>query len=226
MNASEHTKPKTFVVGLRGGIGTGKSTVSDLFAGHGITIADADISARKVVEPGTPAHSAIVERFGQNILLADRTLNRAKLREIIFADKQHRRFLESQTHLAIIQDLQQQLALSASPYAILVLSTGLGKTPMMQRLLVVDAPAALQLQRVMARDQNSHEQVLSIMSAQPSREERVQDAEDIIVNSGDLKTLTSKVDLLHQQYLSLSADFVAHSSTHSSTQAGGEQKSG
>lgn len=193
-----------FVVGLRGGIGTGKSTVSDLFAERGITIADADISARTVVEPGKPAYLAIIDRFGNSVLEADGSLNRAALRELVFRDSEHRKFVERQTHGPIIEDLWQIVREAPSPYAILVLSTGLGKNPMMQRLLVVDAPAEIQVKRVMARDNNTREQVEAILRAQPDRATRVAEADDLIINDGDRQRLALEVEKLDQLYLSLS----------------------
>lgn len=131
-----------YVVGLRGGIGTGKSTVSEIFSDHDIAIADADVSARTVVEPGKPAYQNIVEYFGPDILQPDQHLDRAKLRERVFKSDEDRRFLEHQTHGPIIEDLMTILAGATSPYALLVLSTGTGKMHPMKRLLVVDAPSA------------------------------------------------------------------------------------
>ena len=193
-----------FVVGLRGGIGTGKTSVSDLFAARSVTVADADISARRVVEPGRPAYKKIVEHFGQDILLPDETLDRAKLREIVFQDPASRSFLEQQTQRPIVDDLLTWINDAESAYTILVLSTGLGKWPLMQRLLVVDATRDSQIRRVMARDNNSRQQVEAILNAQPSREDRLQDADDIIVNEGDLAALELEVEKLHALYLALS----------------------
>ena len=193
-----------FVVGLRGGIGTGKTSVSDLFAARSVTVADADISARRVVEPGRPAYKKIVEHFGQDILLPDGTLDRAKLREIVFQDPASRSFLEQQTQRPIVDDLLTWINDAESTYTILVLSTGLGKWPLMQRLLVVDATRDSQIRRVMARDNNSRQQVEAILNAQPSREDRLQDADDIIVNEGDLAGLELEVEKLHALYLALS----------------------
>ena len=193
-----------FVVGLRGGIGTGKTSVSDLFSARSVTVADADISARRVVEPGRPAYKKIVEYFGQDILLPDETLDRAKLREIVFQDPASRSFLEQQTQRPIVDDLLTWINDAESAYAILVLSTGLGKWPLMQRLLVVDATRDSQIRRVMARDKNSRQQVEAILNAQPSREDRLQDADDIIVNEGDLAGLELEVEKLHALYLALS----------------------
>ena len=194
-----------FIVGLRGGIGTGKSTVSELFADSGIVVADADISARTVVEPGKPAYKAIFKRFGESVLQKDRTLDRATLRELVFSDDDHRLFVEKQTHASIIEDLLTITSSADSDYAILVLSTGIGRNPMMHRLLVVDAPLENQINRVMQRDNNTRKQVEAILRAQPDREARMTDADDVIVNDGEHHQLELEVQKLHQLYLALSA---------------------
>ena len=193
-----------FIVGLRGGIGTGKSTVSELFAESGIVVADADVSARTVVEPGKPAYAAILKRFGESVLQKDGTLDRATLRGLVFSDDDHRLFVEKQTHASIIEDLLTITSSAASAYAILVLSTGIGKNPMMHRLLVVDAPLENQISRVMQRDDNTYEQVGAILRAQPDRESRMTDADDVIINDGEQHQLALEVQKLHQLYLALS----------------------
>ena len=193
-----------FIVGLRGGIGTGKSTVSQLFADSGIVVADADISARTVVEPGKPAYKAIIERFGESVLQKDGTLDRAALRELVFSKNEHRLFVEKQTHASIIEDLVTITSSANSDYAILVLSTGIGRNPMMHRLLVVDAPPENQISRVMQRDNNTREQVKAILRAQPDRDARMTDADDLIVNDGQPRQLAIEVKKLHQLYLALS----------------------
>ena len=193
-----------FIVGLRGGIGTGKSTVSELFAESGIIVADADISARTVVEPGKPAYEAIFKRFGESVLKKDGTLDRATLRKLVFSDEDHRLFVEKQTHASIIKDLLTITSSADSDYVILVLSTGIGKNPMMHRLLVVDAPLENQISRVMQRDDNTREQVEAILRAQPDRETRITDADDVIINDGEQHQLALEVHKLHQLYLALS----------------------
>ena len=195
-----------YVVGLRGGIGTGKSTVSDLFAAKGVVIVDADIAARRIVEPGRPAYNAIVEYFGDDVLQNNGILNRAKLRVLVFKDEAKRLFLESQTSGPIVQDLLDEVANAESPYAILVLSTGLGKVMGMNRLLVVDAPIELQIKRVMVRDNNPRQQVEAILAAQPSRELRVKDADDIILNDDEIDRLELDVERLHALYLAEARD--------------------
>jgi dephospho-CoA kinase len=194
-----------YVVGLTGGIGSGKTTVSDLFSDLGIVIADSDIVARNIVEPGRPAHTAIVERFGKTILLEDESLNRARLREIIFSDMEQRRWLESQTHKPIIQELKEIITSAVSAYSILVLSAGGGRSPLINRMLVVDVPEEIQIARVTERDNNSHAQIQAIMKSQPTREERLAWADDIIENDRAMSALKEKVSALHEYYLAEAA---------------------
>ncbi len=201
-----------FVVGVAGGIGSGKTTVSNRFAELGVTIADADVASRTIVEPGTPALAAIVDRFGEEILQEDGYLNRAKLRPIVFGSPDERRWLEKLTHGPINAELKRTMETATSSYSILILSAGSGRSPVMNRVLVVDVPPGLQLERVTARDSNSPEQVKAIMAAQPSREERLALADDVLVNDGTLEKLLAGVDKLHEQYQGL-----AETSNQSST---------
>jgi dephospho-CoA kinase len=192
-----------FVVGLTGGIGSGKTAVSDRFANLGVTIADADVAARTVVEPGTPALKQIVEHFGQDILNEEGMLDRAALRRIVFKDPQQRKLLESITVPAILKELREILDTATSDYAILMLSSGSGQSPWIHRNLVVDVTAEVQLDRVMTRDDNSEEDVRAIMATQPSREQRLAYADDVVRNDSSLAALDKAVDSLHQQYLNL-----------------------
>jgi len=195
-----------FVLGLTGGIGSGKTAVSDHFQSLGITIADADIAARQVVEPGTEPLRRIAEHFGSKILLANGSLDRARLRGIIFAEAEQRRWLESVTVPAIMQLLEATLRHSTSPYSILMLSSGRGQHPLIDRHLVVDVTQQTQLARVMARDQNDLAQVQAIMATQPSRETRLDYADDVIKNEGSLADLYDAVAALHIKYLELSGE--------------------
>ena len=197
-----------YVVGLTGGIGSGKTTVSDLFANLGITIADADVVARTIVEPGRPAHSAIKDRFGGSILLEDGFLNRAKLRQIIFSKPEDRRWLERQTHGPIMQMLAEIIESAASPYSILVLSAGAGRSPLINKMLVVDTSEELQISRVTRRDSNSSQQVESIMASQPTREERLAWADNVIANEGSVDQLEQEVLNLHHYYSKLADDAI------------------
>lgn len=197
-----------FVVGLTGGIGSGKTAVSDRFSARGITVADADVAAREIVEPGQPVLDAIREHFGDQVITADGRLDRAALRNLIFSAQDERRWLESLTHPLIMQNLRDVLKASSSDYAILVLSAGTGKSPLIQRMLVVDVPHEVQIERVMARDNNTRQQVEAIIDTQPPRETRIALADDVIVNDGDLEALEAKVEALHNRYLELAMEAI------------------
>lgn len=192
-----------FVVGLTGGIGTGKTAVSDRFESRGITIADSDVAARKVVEPGEPALEEIRAHFGEGVMDHGGRLDRATLRQRIFSNPDERRWLESLTHPLIMKELRTILANAESDYAVLVLSAAGRRSPLIDRMLVVDAPRELQIERVMARDHNTREQVMAIIKAQPSRETRIERADDVIVNDSDPGKLDSTVEALHRKYLEL-----------------------
>lgn len=195
------------VVGLTGGIGCGKSTVTELFASHGVQYVDADIVAREVVMPGTPCLAAISAHFGTDILQANGELNRASLRQRVFSNSADKLWLEQLLHPAIRQELLTQLAALTSPYALLVAPLLLENklNQYVQRVLVIDLPESLQLQRAMARDSANEQQIKTIMAAQISRPERLKLADDIIKNDSSIADLTPRVAALHQQYLQLAA---------------------
>lgn len=197
------TKP--WILGLTGGIGSGKSAVAQHFIDLGVHLVDADHAARWVVEPGKPALAKIVEHFGTQVLQADGQLDRTALRKRIFADVAQRRWLEALLHPLIGQEIAQYLARAESPYAILVspLLVESGQHQLAQRILVVDAPEHLQIERTMARDQSSSEQVQAILQAQASREERLRHAHDVLLNDQDLHGLQAEVERLHAFYLTL-----------------------
>ncbi len=192
-----------FVVGLTGGIGSGKTAVSDRFETKGIAIADADVAARVVVEPGTEALNKIEEHFGKEILNSDCTLDRSALRNIIFADQSERKWLESITVPAILAELKRILDTATSPYALLMLSSGSGQSPWIHRNLVVDVSPEIQMERVMKRDNNTKSQIEAIMKTQPSRQQRLDYADDVITNDGNLEQLDAEVTRLHEHYLEL-----------------------
>ncbi|WP_394560692.1 dephospho-CoA kinase [Aquipseudomonas alcaligenes] len=196
---------KPWILGLTGGIGSGKSAAAQHFIDLGVHLVDADHAARWVVEPGRPALAKIAERFGDQILMADGSLNRAALRQQVFQDEALRRWLEGLLHPLIFQEINQHLARAESPYAILVspLLIESGQHKMAQRVLVVDAPEQLQLERSMSRDGASEEQIRAILKAQSSREERLRHANDVLVNDRDLAWLHSEVERLHHFYLTL-----------------------
>ncbi|NGO88071.1 MAG: dephospho-CoA kinase [Halomonas sp.] len=198
------------IIGLTGGIGSGKSTVARAFGELEVGWVDADDIAREVVMPGEPALAAIAQRFGQQILDADGGLNRAALRQIVFSDPEQRRWLESETHPRIRERLQlrlKELALN-SPYVLLVspLLFESGQDALAQRTLVVDVPEELQLSRTLARDGVSEAQVRAILAAQLSRQERLGRAHDVIDNSGSLEHLQHQVVTLHRRYSTIAHD--------------------
>ena len=196
---------KPWTLGLTGGIGSGKSAVAQCFTDLGVSLIDADHAARWVVEPGRPALVKIVERFGEGVLQADGQLDRAALRGLIFQDLSQRRWLEALLHPLIGQEISQYLASAQSPYAILVspLLIESGQHHITQRILVIDAPEHLQVQRTMQRDQVSAEQVQAILQAQAKRDERLRHAHDVLVNDRDLSWLRREVERLHAFYLTL-----------------------
>jgi dephospho-CoA kinase len=194
-----------FVVGLTGGIGSGKTAASDYLANKGIRVVDADLAARIVVEPGQPALEAICARFGDSIIQADGTLDRRALRDIVFADLQARKDLEAITHPAIGAELLRQLQASSSPYTLLVspLLLESNQHKLANRILLIDVPESLQLSRTASRDKVAEAQVRAIMAAQMSRQDKRQRADDIVVNDADLAALHQQLDTLHQHYLRL-----------------------
>lgn len=196
---------KKWVLGITGGIGSGKTAVTRLFINKGIEAIDADHAARWVVEPGSPALIRITEHFGSHILLADGQLNRSALRQIIFQNSEQRVWLEKLLHPIIRQEICRFLENACSPYAILVspLLLESGQNKLVNRILVIDTSEAIQISRGMQRDNNSAEQIKAIMKTQLAREERLNHADDIIVNEQDLTYLSQQVDQLHQRYLKL-----------------------
>lgn len=196
---------KPWVLGLTGGIGSGKSAVVEAFGRLGVDWVDADHAARWVVEPGKPALGAIADRFGETVLAADGSLNRSVLRELVFHDPEQRKWLEELLHPMIRQEIAQHLARATSPYAIMVspLLVESGQYRQVDRVLVVDVPEALQLERAARRDRCSEAQIQAILSAQISRDERLRHADDVLVNDRDLAWLMCEVERLHNFYLTL-----------------------
>jgi dephospho-CoA kinase len=192
-----------FVVGVTGGIGSGKTAVTNAFAALGIDIIDADIAARVVVEPGTPALAEIARHFGNNILQANGALDRAALRRVIFSDPAAKQWLEQLLHPLIGAEIRRRITTATSSYAILVsplLIEG-DQHKLCHRILVVDVPEELQLQRTIQRDNNDAEQVKRIIASQASRSQRLARADDVIENTGTLEQLQDRVAKLHQTYL-------------------------
>lgn len=195
----------TFIIGLTGGICSGKSTVAALFENKDITVIDADIIAREVVMPDTLALSKITEHFGPSVLQPDGTLNRQKLRQLIFDNAAERIWLERLLHPLIRQKMALDALQSTSPYTMLMIPLLIENLPHpgIQRILVIDVPEALQLQRIIDREQLSMENAKKILIAQAPRATRLQHADDVICNEQNIEFLRHEVDRLHQLYLSL-----------------------
>lgn len=201
MFASTHPS-RPLLIALTGGIASGKSAVADLFAKQGVPVIDTDRIARDVVEPGTPAFAHILETFGRDILDAAGRLDRRRLRERVFANAQERQALEAITHPAIREELAQRSAAAGGPYQIHVIPLLIesGRAGEYDRILVVDGPAEDQVRRIMSRDGSSAEQAQQILAAQASREQRLEAADDVIVNTGTLADLEQFVTTLHRNY--------------------------
>lgn len=195
------------VVGVTGGIGSGKTTVTDRFASHGIDIIDADIIARDVVAPGSSALRAISEHFGADVVDASGALDRASLRQRIFSEEGEKAWLNNLLHPLIRSDIEAALQAAASPYCILVAPLLLENdlTYLTDRVLVVDVAEETQIERTMARDSNERAQVEAIMAAQMNRETRLAAADDVVNNELSRAEVYDAVDQLHQQYLTLAA---------------------
>ncbi|MDG1944808.1 MAG: dephospho-CoA kinase [Halioglobus sp.] len=193
------------IIGITGGIGSGKSAVTQRFEQHGITVVDADLAARVIVEPGKPALQAIAEHFGDDILLDNGALDRAALRSRVFSDEDQRRWLEQLTHPLIGQAILDQLEASRSPYTILssplLLETS--QKGLANCVVVVDVPEEVQLQRAMQRDDNDEAQIRRIMAVQMARADKVERADIVIDNSGSLADLDRRVEELHREFLRL-----------------------
>lgn len=195
------------VIGLTGGIGSGKTRVSDCFIRYGVPVVDTDQLARELVEPGQLALAEIVAHFGLDCLDDAGRLHRARLRERVFADAEGRRRLEAILHPCIRAQVRERVATLTAPYCVVVipLLAETGMTDLVERVLVVDAPEAEQIRRVVVRDQVDETQAHRILAAQASRAQRLALADDVLENIGDLEALDRQVALLHQRYLTLAA---------------------
>lgn len=194
-----------WVLGLTGGIGSGKSAAAEHFIALGVHTVDADHAARWVVEPDRPALAQIAAHFGAEVLQADGQLDRASLRQRIFQEPNERRWLEALLHPLIRQEIISNLAKAESAYAILVspLLVESGQHLLTQRVLVIDTPEQLQLERTMQRDNADVQQVQAILKAQASRAERLRYADDVLLNDRDINWLQAEVERLHHFYLTL-----------------------
>jgi len=196
---------RPFIVGLTGGIGSGKSAAMKLFMARGVPCIDADNVAREVVEPGQPALNAIVKRYGKDCLLSSGALDRSGLRKKMFASEAEKLWLEALLHPIINENICQWLDSQSEPYAILCspLLLESKQHELVDRILLIDVPEPLQISRTIARDGNTEQQVEKIISSQMSRPLKRQRADDIIVNDKSLEHLETEVETLHIAYLIL-----------------------
>ncbi len=199
----------TFIVGLTGGIGSGKSAVADLFAAHGVAVVDTDAVAHALTTPGGAAMPAIRAEFGDGVVGPDGALDRAAMRRIVFADPAARKRLEAILHPMIRSESERRVTAGAlhAPYVILMVpllvESGDYRTRV-DRIAVVDCAEATQIARVMSRNKLAREEVERILAAQATRAERLAAADDVIDNDGSLTDLPHRIERLHRQYLDLS----------------------
>ncbi|HUO82872.1 MAG TPA: dephospho-CoA kinase [Gammaproteobacteria bacterium] len=194
-------------IGLTGGIASGKSLVAEAFAALGVPVIDTDVLARDVVRPGSAALERVAAEFGADVIDTGGALDRARLRELVFGDARRRRRLEALLHPAIVAEMDRRAAESTAPYLLLVipLLVETGFEGRVDRVLVVDCPEAVQLERLMARDGESAASAQCMLAAQVSRSERLAAADDVIDNSGTREAARANVAALHERYLRLAS---------------------
>jgi dephospho-CoA kinase len=195
-------------IALTGGIGSGKSTVAERFARNGVPVIDADVIARDLVQPNQPAFQEILKLFGSSVLTSEGSLDRARLREIVFSDPASRRRLEAVLHPRVYAAMERQAAERDAPYVLLVvpLLVETGRTDAADRVLVVDLPEAEQVRRVCLRDGLSQSEAKAIVQAQADRAARLAVADDVIDNSGNVAFLLAQADQFHRMYLTLAQE--------------------
>ena len=201
--------PSQFSVGLTGGIGSGKTTVANMFADRGATVIDTDVIAHQLTGPGGIAIPAIRAEFGDSFVEASGAMDRAKMRAQVFADATAKKRLESILHPLIRQESEREAANSQAAYVIFVVPLLVESNRWRQRvtrILVVDCPEEEQIKRVIARNSMSREQVIAIMTNQASRAERLAVADDVIPNDSTAEALSSSIDRLHALYLRLAKE--------------------
>ncbi len=201
--------PQTiFKIGLTGGIASGKTTVTKIFAQHGVPIIDADIIAHALVQPGQPALTEIIDAYGTDIIQPEGGLDRAKLRQRVFSDPSQRHRLEAILHPRIRQTMLEQVTQQQYPYCILSipLLVETRQWDLVDRILVIDCVEELQRQRLRQRSHLTVEQIDQILAAQVSREIRLAIGHDILENNGDFDQLETKIKALHLRYLTMIND--------------------
>jgi dephospho-CoA kinase len=199
----------TFAVGLTGGIGSGKTTVAGLFASKGAALVDTDEISRRLTAPAQPAITEIARKFGSQFVAADGSLDRNRMRNLVFADPSARKDLEAILHPLIRHESTRQIQASTAPYVVVVvpLLVEIGALRgMMSRILVVDCEPETQIRRVIERSGLSRNEVLSIIASQASRQQRLREADDIIQNDNGLEALHEQVNPLHLRYIGLATN--------------------
>ena len=196
---------RRLLIGLTGGIASGKSTVAQRFTELGIAVVDADAAARAVVAPGKYGLEQVIKRFGSGVVAENGELDRRALRRRIFSDSDARRDLEAILHPLIRADMELSVAAADGPYVVMAIPLLIesGARDRVVRVLVVDVDEAVQLQRVMARDHSSLEEARAILASQARRSTRLAGAHDVLSNSGTVTDLRQAVDRLHDTYLRL-----------------------
>ena len=197
-----------YVVAITGGIGSGKTTVANQFAELGIDVVDADVIAREVVEPDTPALAAIADHFGPDVITPDGQLDRRRLRERVFSDPSAKAWLNALLHPLIRSEMQRQCAAARSPYCLLVVPLLVENklTGLATRVLVVDVDEATQIERTCRRDGVTSEQAKAIIATQASRSERLAAADDVIENANDSEmAIKARILTLHETYLAFAS---------------------
>lgn len=198
-----------FAVGLTGGIGSGKTTVANLFAAHGAGLVDADEISRRLTAQAQPAVAEIARKFGAQFIAADGSLDRARMRNLVFADAAARKDLEAILHPLVRQETTRQIVASTAPYVIVVvpllIESGAYRGRM-DRILVVDCAPEIQISRVIERSGLSRNEVLAIIATQASRRQRLNEADDVIHNDDGLEMLSAQVTPLHLRYLGLATN--------------------
>jgi len=193
------------IVGLTGGIGSGKSAAANFFQNEGITVIDADHLAREVIEQDTPGFKSIVDYFGSDVIGDDGSVDRDKLRKVVFNNNEKKKVLESITHPLVGELMAKKIATAKSPYSIIMVPLIFETNTMSayDRILVIDCDPALQLKRATSRDNNSDELIQKIIDSQCSREQRLSIANDVIPNNDSLENLESRSIVMHKFYLGL-----------------------
>ena len=196
------------VIGLTGGIGSGKSTVAELFKKRNIPVIDTDVLARELVKPGQLALQEIVKAFGKTVIQSNGELDRQALAKITFQDNSARKKLEAILHPKIRQLMTDQINRVSAPYVIAVipLLVETGQTNQVDHILLVDCPEETQINRVKQRDHRDEQQIREILDAQASRQIKLAAADDVIENQGEISDLDAKIEKLHQKYLLMSQD--------------------